>query len=91
MPVLPLTVYQDRLNFLLHEVAQPAPLNRHLRYPGASLVFKRAALYNRNVVVDSLLLRVGVLAPCAGLEVFLHFQVTATFNFHLMLIIALSA
>jgi len=42
------------------------------------LVHKRAALYNKNVVVDSLL-RVGAHTTCSCLEVRQHFQVTATF------------
>ncbi|QDR82323.1 hypothetical protein SPTER_37480 [Sporomusa termitida] len=53
------------------------------------LCWGESPVYNRNVVVDSLLLRVGVLrTPCAGPEVLEHFRVTATFYFHLFLIIA---
>jgi len=80
---------RNSLSHLLHEVAQPALVLPASPLHSAPRLFSNG----RRCIIEmsswtAWLLRVGVVAPCAGLEVLQHFQVTATLNFHLIFIIA---
>jgi len=63
------------------------PITRTSPSTGTLLVHKRAALYNKNVVVDSLL-RVGAGSPARAWKCANTFRSRRLFNFHLFLIIA---